>query len=171
MIIPVFLAGLTFIILLKKYSDTWPTCPLDMNKEYNGKRIFGKNKTLRGPVIMGFFTGFYGLILSLFFGIQANSGLFLSYMFVGIAYSAGELPNSFVKRQLGIPPGELSDDPTKSKIFKLTDNFDSLLSCGIMYALLFNFSLLTILVSIMIGGLLHFFTDKLMILLGIKKKS
>jgi len=98
-IAPVLLAGLTFILLLKKHGDTWFAYPLDMGKEYKGKRIFGKNKTLRGPVIMGFFTGFYGFILSLMLGIQASIGLFISYVFVGIAYSMGELPNSFVKRR------------------------------------------------------------------------
>jgi len=170
-IIPVLLAGLTFILMLKMFGDTWLAYPLDVGMNYKNRRIFGKNKTIRGPLVMMFFTGLYGFLLSLTFGIQPNVGLFTNYVLVGLAYSVGELPNSFIKRQFGISPGALSSDLTEARIFRLIDNFDSVIACGIAYTILFNYSLLVILVSILIGGFLHFSTDILMIRLGIKKKD
>lgn len=171
-ILPILLAGLTFIILLRSFGNTWLAYPLDMGITYKGKQIFGKNKTLRGPLIMGFFTGFYGLMLSTAFGrLQVSTELFMKYALVGLAYSLGELPNSFIKRQLDIPPGGRSADQVKSIIIRLIDNFDSLFACGIAYLFLFNFSLFTISIAILMGGILHSYTDVLMVKLNLKKDS
>jgi CDP-2,3-bis-(O-geranylgeranyl)-sn-glycerol synthase len=77
--------------------------PLDFGKSlWDGKPIFGKNKTFRG-----FFAGFVvgtlvGLGESLVFGYPLFLGPMLS---VGALF--GDLVGAFLKRRYGIAPGEL----------------------------------------------------------------
>jgi hypothetical protein len=86
--------------------------PIDGGRTFRGRRIFGDNKTWRGAFCM--FSGVLlaALILSAFAGywrrlpvpLQARSPWLVGSL-LGLAVVAGELPNSFVKRQLGIEPG------------------------------------------------------------------
>jgi len=75
--------------------------PMDLGKVfYDGRPIFGKNKTFRG-----FFSGlaigtFVGLLESLFFKYPIHFGFLLS-----LGALTGDLVGAFLKRRLGIPPG------------------------------------------------------------------
>lgn len=77
--------------------------PIDLGKKFlDGKPIFGKNKTFRG-----FFSGLalgltVGFIESLIFKYHILFGLLLS---LGALF--GDLAGAFVKRRLGIAPGDL----------------------------------------------------------------
>ncbi len=77
--------------------------PLDFGKKFfDGKPIFGKNKTFQG-----FFSGlavgtFVGFVESMFFSHSIMLGLFLS---LGALF--GDLAGAFVKRRLGLSPGDL----------------------------------------------------------------
>jgi CDP-2,3-bis-(O-geranylgeranyl)-sn-glycerol synthase len=78
--------------------------PIDFGKNFfDGKPIFGKNKTFRG-----FFSGLaigtaVGLIESAFFPkYPASFGFVLS---LGALF--GDLTGAFVKRRMGLPPGKL----------------------------------------------------------------
>jgi CDP-2,3-bis-(O-geranylgeranyl)-sn-glycerol synthase len=77
--------------------------PLDFGKKFfDGKPIFGKNKTFRG-----FFSGLavgtaIGLVESKFFNYPITFGLFLS---LGALF--GDLAGAFAKRRLGLSPGDL----------------------------------------------------------------
>jgi CDP-diacylglycerol--serine O-phosphatidyltransferase len=68
-------------------------------------RLFGKNKTWRGAVVM--FTGVF-LATAVFWPLMP-SGLEswpVAGALIGLGTVAGELPNSYLKRRLGIAPGE-----------------------------------------------------------------
>ena len=77
--------------------------PIDFGKKwFDGRPIFGENKTLRG-----FFAGLIigtvvGLAETIFFGCHILFGLLLS---LGALF--GDLTGAFVKRRLGLGPGEL----------------------------------------------------------------
>ena len=77
--------------------------PIDFGKKFfDGKPILGKNKTFQG-----FFSGLIigttvGLVESAFFGYHLFFGLLLS---LGALF--GDLIGAFVKRRLGLAPGEL----------------------------------------------------------------
>jgi len=77
--------------------------PLDFGKNFfDGKPIFGKNKTFRG-----FFSG---LVVGTSVGFVET--MFLSYpVFFGLLLSLGalfgDLAGAFVKRRLGLAPGDL----------------------------------------------------------------
>jgi len=78
-------------------------CPIDLGKKFcDGKPIFGKNKTFRG-----FFSGLavgmaVGFMESLVFEYHILFGLLLS---LGALF--GDLVGAFVKRRLGLAPGDL----------------------------------------------------------------
>ena len=90
--------------------------PIDAGRTFRGKRVFGENKTLRGFVIMvpAAALAFPLVAYSLSFGAPGAAGLWpltpSGYAalgaWAGLGFMLGELPNSFVKRQLGIAPGE-----------------------------------------------------------------
>jgi len=77
--------------------------PIDFGKKFfDGKPILGKNKTFQG-----FFSGLIigtavGLVESAFFNYPLLFGLLLS---LGALF--GDLAGAFVKRRLGLAPGEL----------------------------------------------------------------
>lgn len=165
-ILPVLLAGVTFIFILKLKILDFISFPLDLGLHFRGKRIFGRNKTLRGPLVMSFFTTIYGWIVNYLFNNPLNFDvrkIITIFFLIGLSYSLGELPNSFIKRQLDIPPGK-----TSKNIFIIIDTFDSLFVCGIIYVLLFKLPLTIVLSAILIGGFLHLATDKLMVALKLK---
>ncbi|RLI43503.1 CDP-2,3-bis-(O-geranylgeranyl)-sn-glycerol synthase [Candidatus Bathyarchaeota archaeon] len=78
--------------------------PIDFGKKfYDGKPIFGKNKTFRGffsglmvGTIVGLIEGIFFEEYSLYFGMLLSLGALL-----------GDLAGSFLKRRLGLTPGDL----------------------------------------------------------------
>ncbi len=74
--------------------------PLDFNKRFGGKRIFGSHKTIRG-LVAGLLSGFI---------IAGAESAFLPYMLaIGIMLSigthAGDLLGSFLKRRMNLASG------------------------------------------------------------------
>src|SRR5205085_2257383 len=88
--------------------------PIDGGRTYRGTRIFGEHKTLRGFVVMVPAAAVSFAVLAAAIGDLPHAGLwpltFAGYAWLGgwagLGFMAGELPNSFVKRQLGIRPGQ-----------------------------------------------------------------
>jgi CDP-2,3-bis-(O-geranylgeranyl)-sn-glycerol synthase len=76
---------------------------IDLGRNFfDGKPIFGKNKTYRG-FLAGLAVGIsVGLVESIVFGYRLEFGLLLS---LGALF--GDLAGAFVKRRLNIPPGAL----------------------------------------------------------------
>jgi CDP-2,3-bis-(O-geranylgeranyl)-sn-glycerol synthase len=116
--------------------------PLDGGRTFRGKRIFGSNKTARGVVVMVPATGAAFATLAAIVPV-ADHGLWpltvAGYGALGVVagagFMAGELPNSFVKRQLSIAPGAAGGGAIGSRLFLLADRMDSAL--GMLIALLF----------------------------------
>ncbi|MEM3788866.1 MAG: CDP-2,3-bis-(O-geranylgeranyl)-sn-glycerol synthase [Candidatus Bathyarchaeia archaeon] len=80
--------------------------PLDLGRKFfDGKPIFGKNKTFRGffsGVIIGTMVGFAEAAV---FQEYQNIGYFGFLLSLGALL--GDLAGAFIKRRLGIPPGGL----------------------------------------------------------------
>ena len=109
--------------------------PIDGGLTFRGKRVFGENKTLKGFVMMVPATAltFPLVAYSMSFGAPSAAGLWpltpLGYAalgaWAGLGFMLGELPNSFVKRQLGIAPGEASPNRRKWTGQFMVDRLDS----------------------------------------------
>ena len=172
LITPILLGGLTFISFLKYFPNKW-NYAIDRGYTFLKKPIFGKNKTIRGPIFMFFAVGLYGAMLdSLFPNVLSRPEnpfiIFMLFALVGLCYSFGELPNSFIKRRYGIKPGKMAIG-MKRLFFNFVDTFDGITTSGIAYHFLFDIPIDIIFVSIFIGGGIHLFTDFQMRRLELKK--
>ena len=80
--------------------------PLDFGKNFfDGKRVFGTNKTWRG-FFFGWFIGiFVGVVEGFVFGFATYSVLFSVLTPLGALL--GDLTGAFIKRRLNIAPGGL----------------------------------------------------------------
>jgi CDP-2,3-bis-(O-geranylgeranyl)-sn-glycerol synthase len=86
--------------------------PIDGGRTLNGRRLLGDNKTWRGALVM--IAGVEAAALALDRvaayrerlppGVRA-AGPAATGALLGLAAVAGELPNSFAKRRLGVGPG------------------------------------------------------------------
>ena len=89
--------------------------PLDGGTTFRGRRLFGDNKTWRGAMVIVLGVVVTTLLLSgwdwwwskLPAGLR-DAGPLLYGVLLGLGVVLGELPNSFLKRQLGVPPGAQS---------------------------------------------------------------
>jgi len=148
--------------------DWWPGLrrPLDGGWSPGGRRLFGANKTFRGPLVVGLGTALVcGLQTDLLhhwaparalelvdYG-QVNGWLF--GFALGVAAMLGELPNSFLKRRLGVAPGTTTPRPLLKPVFYLLDQVDLFLGAWPVAALAVTPSLSRVLLSLLLGVLLH----------------
>ncbi len=120
--------------------------PLDLNRKFLGKPIFGRHKTIRGLAA--------GLLAGLLFAFAES--LFIPYMLqagilLGLGAMSGDLAGSFAKRRMGAKEG--------SKVF-LLDQYPFLI-----FALLFSYPIKHlpgipgILFLFILTGILHAFTN------------
>jgi CDP-2,3-bis-(O-geranylgeranyl)-sn-glycerol synthase len=86
--------------------------PLDGGATFRGHRLFGDNKTWRGALVIIAGVLAATLLLSVWDwwwsrlpdGIR-DAGPVVYGLLLGLGVVIGELPNSFLKRQLGVAPG------------------------------------------------------------------
>ncbi len=93
--------------------------PVDGGAHLRGRRVFGDNKTWRGLLIMASGVLLAALLLSRWSGYWLklpaeirSAGPALFGALLGLGTVLAELPGSFLKRQLDIPPGEQRRSPT-----------------------------------------------------------
>lgn len=119
--------------------DLFPSwkVPIDAGATFRGARLFGSSKTWRGVAIA--VVGSIATTAVQRFALAdwaAHAGVAsLDYAHVspvlfggalGAAAMAGELPNSFVKRQLHVPPGGTAKTPALRALFWTWDQVDLL---------------------------------------------
>lgn len=116
--------------------------PIDRGAHFRGKRLFGENKTYRGVLAMALGTGLGFLLLG-----QAVSGGRLEHLSllpaglmalllgvaVGTVAMLAELPNSTIKRQLDLPPGEQMRGLARLT-FRVLDQIDILMGAWLVLA-------------------------------------
>jgi CDP-archaeol synthase len=86
--------------------------PVDGGRTFRGRRLFGDNKTLRGALFMTAGPTLAAVALHRWDWYRrrlprdvAEADPLVVGALLGLGVFAGELPNSFLKRQLDIPPG------------------------------------------------------------------
>jgi hypothetical protein len=172
--IRIFLLALPLIFggILHMLAVKWDV--LSYLKKPLHQRLFGANKTWRGFVIMPLATwpGVYiAQQLEILLDVSApvfnlQSTVMMSLM-LGLAYCLAELPNSFIKRRLGVKEGQTSH---KYKIFFIIfDQADSVIGCLGAYALMISLDALTIWGTLMAGTLIHLFFNYSLYLVNVRK--
>ena len=136
--LPVILGGAIHVAVIKlDWLGALAHLPLDGGATFRGRRLLGAHKTVRGAVTMVGATTMFALAqASLFhrYGWARAASLVdfdrvhpvLWGVALGGGYIVGELPNSFVKRRLAVPPGARAAGALGA-LFWLADQVDSLL--------------------------------------------
>jgi hypothetical protein len=129
--------------------------------------IFGKNKTYRGFVFVTFANGIFLLICTRIFNIEIHINPFVLGLILGLSYLFFELPNSFLKRRLGIAPGEKSK---KFKVFFIfLDRCDSAFGVSLIYVLLLGLGFKEFSYLFLFAFGVHFFFSFLLYRIGVKE--
>ena len=125
--VPLIFAGVLHMVIVK--ADFFPSLRRPVHLQ-----TFGTNKTWRGMIAMPVLTA-TGFVLTRslppFSNLSLHSLLGVG-LGVGLAYVLAELPNSALKRKLGIKPGKLPEN--QKAIFVLLDQSDSVVGCCLAYA-------------------------------------
>jgi len=154
--------------------------PLDAGRMLGGRRVFGANKTIRGFVVMVPASAAAFLILA---GLLGRHGLEHTGLWplaareyaalgalAGFGFMAGELPNSFIKRRLGIAEGHAPAAGVGLAIQFLADRLDSGLGMLVAMTAMVPIPPLTWIVVLAAGLLIHWSFSVLMFRLGIKAR-
>jgi CDP-diacylglycerol--serine O-phosphatidyltransferase len=169
LIMPVVFAGSLHMLAVKK--DILPQTKIPICFS-----LLGENKTYRGMILMPTFTMIGTLLLYLVNkflpgSIQLALGLYQSIqlgILLGVAYVLFELPNSFFKRQLGIPPGK---SPERFKVFfRLLDRLDSTIGCLMVFYFFLKVNLETLGILLVLGISIHAITTNTLYMLRIRKE-
>jgi len=136
--LPVILGGAVHVAVIKlDWLGALARMPLDGGATFRGRRLLGAHKTVRGAVTMvGATTMFVlGQACLCHRSAWAQAASLVDFdrvhpllwgVALGGGYILGELPNSFVKRRLAVPPGA-SPAGALGALCWLADQVDSLL--------------------------------------------
>jgi len=184
-ILPVIVAGVLNMAFVKSSVLNDFKKPLDKGLLLkDGRRLFGDNKTWKGYWGMTVLTAITMVIwgaLSTGSGILAdNNLLYRDYdntllfnitagLLLGFAYVASELPNSFMKRRLGIKAGE-TPAGSRGLVFGTIDQIDSAIGCVFVISLFWPMSLMYFIVYVCVVGVTHILFNVLLYSLGLKRE-
>ena len=158
-LLPLLFSNILHMLLIKKGVFNSLTTPISENK-------FGKNKTYRGLVFVTIINAIILMMMNYILQLQVNNSFFLGAM-LGLAYIIFELPNSYMKRKLGIKPGE---QHKKYKLtFSLIDKMDSAFGVTLTYSLLGYIDYKSVMMLFLLASLTHIIMSKLLVFLKIKK--
>ncbi len=150
--------------------------PMDGGKSLkDGKRIFGDNKTWKG--FLGYIL--WNMICMLLwgiackaFGIEGYNMFYINYAntipfnlgagaLVGFAYALFELPNSFLKRRLGIEPGKSISGAMKA-FFVFFDQADSVFGCVLVVCIFNPMTVWFYFLYVVVGAVTHIIINMLL---------
>ena len=185
-ILPVVISGTLNMIFVKLSVLKGIQTPMDGGLILkDGNRLFGDNKTWKGFLGMPIFTGlsYWGLEGLAYCSpmVAAQSPFdfeampfpvpgFIMGFFIGFTYVLFELPNSFIKRRINIPPGK-NVTGFKGKIFLVVDQCDSSLGMTLMLPFFITTTLLELVLIFTIGSLIHYLMVILLYMEGLKKQA
>jgi CDP-2,3-bis-(O-geranylgeranyl)-sn-glycerol synthase len=144
--------------------------PVDLGVRLRARPLFGKNKTFRGLLVVAIMTGIVTAFASHMRTFPFPVSPMIFGFIIGGAYMLAELPNSFVKRQLGIPEG-VRREGSIGRCFVFFDHIDSVLGAVIALFFLAHPPFVTLFVFSILGVLLHYGIERLLFALGYRKAS
>jgi hypothetical protein len=174
-------AGVAHSLWLRTAASRRLLIPLDGGLTIRGRRIFGENKTIRGFVVMipaasiafaaailgarKFFPAFAETLWPL--DVVGYAGL---GTWAGLGFMLGELPNSFIKRQLDVAPGMAPSGTLGTIVTFIVDRVDSIVGMLAFVSLAAPTPWMTWAYALMIGPGIHLAFSTLLYRLGVKAR-
>ncbi len=154
--------------------------PLDGGRTFRGRRLFGANKTVRGFMVMVPATAL-AFIVGAQVAARGNpqaiglwplspSGYAWLGALAGLGFMLGELPNSFIKRQLDIAPGTISPHRAAAAWQLVADRLDSGLGMLVALNLAVPVPRGTWALVLFVGWTLHWSFSVVLFRLGVKPR-
>jgi CDP-archaeol synthase len=168
---PVLIAGLVHVAVITLNLAPELARPIDAGRRWRGRPLLGSNKTWRGFVVMPAATA---ITIAAQQALAARSphGAALAPLrrgapaawivgaICGAAYVIAELPNSFVKRRLGIAPG--TSAPKARVAQYVVDQLDSVIGCAVAIRMLYRIDTVDAAASALLGAGCHVAVERLM---------
>ncbi len=180
-VLPVVGSGVIHMIVVRANWLSSLASPIDSGRTIGGKRIFGDHKTWRGIFVIvaaailsaGVHSWAESLRPSLAtWNLVDYSAIpwWLAGWWWGIAYAVSELPNSFLKRQVGIAPGSGGPAGLRSVILALMDQADSAIGCSLAAWLALGVAFDAAVWMMCLGTALHLLINMLLGSVGLRER-
>ena len=175
-------AGLLHSLWLNNRFSRALAIPLDGGRMFRGRPILGENKTLRGFVVMipaaALAFAAIAILISVPQGMppatlwQLTPGGYAALgAWAGFGFMAGELPNSFVKRQLGILPGQAPASGLTRTICFTVDHIDSIVGMLVAVTIAVQTPWTTWLWVLILGPSIHLIFSWWLFRMGVKGRA
>jgi hypothetical protein len=177
--LPVIIGGLLHVGVIKlNWLPALARHPLDGGATLRGRRLLGDNKTVRGAVVMIGATLSSAALLGhaapsmarrlAVASFQVEYPAFWGFL-LGAGYIIGELPNSLIKRQFDIAPGESACGRARF-ITWTVDQVDSVVGGFLLLALVWRPDWIFVALILGLSLLLHPLVAALMVALKLKAR-
>jgi hypothetical protein len=167
---PVVVAAVVHLLVLRLRWLESLRVPLDAGATWRGRRIFGNNKTVRGAFVMIAVSTLTMMVQGLVrlprleYFDYGEANLPLIGMLLGAGFVLGELPNSFMKRQLGVEPGAHG-----GVAHAVADQLDSVIGALLLLSLVWVAPLRVWVIGCVLGSGLHIAVNAMFVLVGVKR--
>jgi len=174
-------AGLAHSAWLRTPASRRLLLPIDGGARFRGKRVFGENKTVRGFVVMvpaaaASFALFHGVVSRVSPTIAGDLwrldtvGYAALGAWAGLGFMLGELPNSFLKRQLDVAPGMAPPSRAGTAVVFVVDRVDSIIGMLVAISLVVPTPRMTWVYVLLIGPGIHLAFSALLYRIGVKAR-
>lgn len=174
-------AGVVHVLWMRTSLARRCAWPVDAGLTLRRRRLFGDNKRVSGFMVMPLAAAATFLLLGTWSELlpqAVKEGLWplsgRQYAVIGFccgaAFMLAELPNSLLKRQLDIAPGEVPEKTGLRLMVLILDRLDSVLGVLLVLSLLVPVPAATWLLLLVLGPLLHAGLSSCMYLMGLKKR-
>jgi CDP-2,3-bis-(O-geranylgeranyl)-sn-glycerol synthase len=176
---PILIAGIAHVAVITL--DLVPALarPIDADRRWRGRPLLGGNKTWRGFVVMPAATAVTVAAqqaiarrsprLAALAPLHSGAPPWIMGATCGAAYVLAELPNSFLKRRLGVAPG---GSASRARIAQyVVDQIDSVIGCAVAIRLFYRIDTADAAASAAIGAVFHVAVERAMRVLGRRSRA
>lgn len=182
LLVAMSVAGIAHVLWLRTRLSRRFGWPVDAGLTFRGRRLFGDNKRACGfmvlPPVAALCFMALGSLRETFPSAVAEALWPLSALqyaglglVCGFAFMLAELPNSFLKRQFGIAPGQSSEKPGLRFMVLVLDRLDSVVGVLLALSLLVPVPIATWFWVLVAGPVVHALFSVTMHALGIKARA
>ena len=167
---PILIAGLAHVAVITLDLAPQLAQPIDAGRWWRGRPLLGRNKTWRGFVVMPAATAITITVqqrlsarsprLAAIAPLARAAPPWVVGAICGAAYVLAELPNSFVKRRVGIAPGTSA---LRARTLQyVVDQLDSVAGCAVAIRALYRIETVDAAATALLGAACHVAVERFM---------